>query len=366
MKRLLSLILCLGLLCSLAACQGSTTAPTAPAQSSSAPEEVSTGTDVADVSQDPADVSALLQEGLEGSISAPAPVEEPEVVTTRAARTYGLSMGAHPSATEKATAKALKRFAKAMGDKLVIAEGAETAEEQQERLNELVEQRVDAIFLCPADASALEGTVSSLSQQGVVMLGFGGWDYLPEGMVSVVRSDDYNAGYVCGMDLAEHCPDGGDVLVLERTEDAALMERCIGFMEAAEESGVDLQVLDELELEGGSKAVAKMVQQALADAPQVVGIFAPRDKDAAAALSAVAGSGIWVYGGEGSPELKAQLGAAANLAGVGAQSPLAVAKTLLQSANDHLDAESVEEEQTVGSFLITAKNVAKYGTDGWQ
>lgn len=369
MKRLLALGLCLAFLCSLTACQD---APSgggeSPSASSSAPAEGSaaTGTDVADGSQDPADLSALLQAGQDasGSDSAPAPVEEPEVVTTRAARTYGLSMPSHPTPTEKATAKALKRYAKAMGDSLIVAQSADTAQEQQERLNELVSQEVAAIFLCPTDASALEGTVTSLSQQGVAVLGFGGWDYLAEGMVSIVRSDDYNAGYVCGMDLAEHCPDGGDVLVLERSDDPALMERCMGFMEAAEESGVDLQIAGELELEGGS--VTKAVQEALAESPKVVGLFAPRDRDAEAALAAVEGTGVWVYGGEGSPDLKARLGTAANLAGLGAHSPFAVAKTLLQSVNDHLDGESVEEEQTTGTFLITARNVEKYGADGWQ
>lgn len=368
MKHLLALGLGLALLCSLAACQCSMPKPARdqdPASSAPAESSTATNTDLADVSQDPADVSTLLQQGLEGSESdaAPEPVEEPEVVTTRAERTYGLSMPAAPTPTEKATAKALKKYAKAMGDHLIIAEAAKTAVEQQERMNELVSQHVSAIFLCPADAAGLEDSVANLSQQGVVVLGFGRWDYTPDGMVSLLRSDDYNAGYVCGMNLAARCPDGGDVLVLERTDDAALMERCTGFMEAAEESGVDLQVLDELELEGDSKAVAKAVQQALADAPQVVGLFAARDQDAAAALSAVEGTKVWVYGGEGSPELKAQLGTAANLAGVGAQSPYAVAKALLQSANDHLDGESVEEEQTVGTFLITARNVDKYGVD---
>lgn len=377
-KRLLALGLCLALLGSLTACQEAASGEEqAPVSSASTSTDLATDTDsateadTADLSKDPADLSDLLAQGLDGSgsDSAPAPVEEPEEVTTRAARTYGLSMPSHPSSTEKATAKALKKYAKAMGDHLVVAEGAETAEEQRERLNELVAQQVSAIFLCPADAEAMEETVTALSQQGVAVLGFGNWDYTPEGMVSIVHSDDYNAGYVCGMDLAEHCPDGGDVLVLERIEYPALMERCIGFMEAAEESGVDLQILEELELDGGRKSVTKAVKTVLKESPQVVGIFAPRDKDAAAALAAVEGTGIWVYGGEGSPELKAKLSTSAaptNLAGVGAQSPLAVAKTLLQSVNDHLDGESVEEDQMVGTFLITGKNVKKYGVDQWQ
>jgi ribose transport system substrate-binding protein len=73
-----------------------------------------------------------------------------------------------------------------------------------------------------------------------------------------------------------------------------------------------------------------------------------------------------VYSGDGSPELKAQLGVNPNLGGLGAQSPLGMAKALVQSVNDHLDGEAVEDEEITGTFLITAKNVEKYGTDKWQ
>ena len=44
----------------------------------------------------------------------------------------------------------------------------------------------------------------------------------------------------------------------------------------------------------------------------------------------------------------------------------AVAKALVQSVNEHLDGEAVEDEEITGTFLITAKNVEKYGTDKWQ
>jgi ribose transport system substrate-binding protein len=73
-----------------------------------------------------------------------------------------------------------------------------------------------------------------------------------------------------------------------------------------------------------------------------------------------------VYGGDGSPDLKAQLGSNPNLGGLGAQSPLGMAKALVQCVNDHLDGEAVEDEEITGTFLITAKNVEKYGTDKWQ
>lgn len=372
MKRLLALGLAFALLLSLAACEQPAKNDSAPSASTAAPESSVAGSaDPADGSTEPADVSELLQIGLDSSTSAsaaaaPAPVEEPEEVTDRGPRTFGLSMPKNAPLAQDAAAQALKKRVEAMGDTLIVAEASETAEEQAGALNTLAEQQVSAIFLCPVDAAALEESISSLAQRNIPAFGFGDWEVIPEELTCVVRSDEYNAGYVCGMDLAERCPQGGDVLVLELNSSEAMMERAQGFMDAVEESGVELEIVDELEVEGDRKSTAKAVKAALEESDGLAGIFAASDQDAAGALSAVEGTNTLVYSADGSPDLKALLGQSQNLGGLGAQSPRGIAKVLVESANNHLDEEAVDEEQVVGTFLITAKNVEKYGVDKWQ
>lgn len=364
MKRILALGLALALLFSLSACQ---TAPQSPGSSesgnaqSSAPAEASAeGSAGAEV--DPADQSQPQAEA--SASAAPPPIEEPEADVQRGPRTFGLSMPKHPTLTQGAVAKALAKRMEAMGDTLIVAEAAADAPAQIAQLNALAPQ-VSAIFLCPVDEAALEETVTALSET-VPVFGFGDWSYTPDGMVSLVHSDDYNAGYVCGIDLAERCPDGGEVLVLERPDSTAMTERVTGFLEATEESGVELEIADELEVQEDSKDTEKLVKKALEENPQVVGFFAASDRDAELLLKAVKGTQCLVYSADGSPDLKAELGKNANLAALGAQSPKALAKVLEESANQYLDGEAVEEDQTVGTFLITAENVEKYGVEGWQ
>lgn len=373
MKRFLALGLTLALLFSLSACQSAPERAPQDASRSAVSDQVPDGsasTDPADASQAPADVSELLKQGLDGSGSAsaaaPAPVEEPEEVTERAPRTFGLSMPKYPTLAQSAAAKALQERIEAMGDSLIVAEESKTPEEQQTQLDALAEQHVAAIFLCPVDSAAMEESVSALARRKVPVFGFGNWEVIPEELTSLVRSDEYNAGYVCGMDLADRCPDGGDVLMLEMTTSDAMMERAQGFMDAAEESGVDLEIVDELEVEGDANSTEATVKQALREYSGLAGIFAASDRDAAGALKAVAGTKCLVYGGDGSPDLKALLSGSENLAGLGAQSPKGIAKVLVESANNHLDTEAVDVEQVVGTFLITAENVEKYGVDGWQ
>ena len=370
MKRFLALGLALALLLSLSACQTPHTA-TQPDPERSAPVDA---TDPADgsaagnaegsVEHDPADQSAAASAEASESVSAML-IKEPELEQQRGPRTFGLSMPKHATLTQAAVAEALEKRLAALGDSLVTAKPASDAQEQIAQLNALAGQKVEAIFLCPTDGSALEETVTALSAN-LPIFGFGEWDFTPDGMISVVRSDDYNAGYVCGIDLAERFEDGGDVLVLDRPDSLTMTERTQGFLEAAEESGVELEVQEQLEVQEHAKDTEKLVKKALKEHPKAVGFFAASDRDAELLLKATAGTPCLVYSADGSPAMKEQLGKNPNLAGLGAQSPALMAQMLEESANEYLDGEAVEEEQSAGTFLITAKNVEKYGTDGWQ
>ena len=54
------------------------------------------------------------------------------------------------------------------------------------------------------------------------------------------------------------------------------------------------------------------------------------------------------------------------IAGTGAQSPVTIAETAVELMYKYLDGEEIDDRYPVETFLITADNVADYGTDGWQ
>ena len=51
-------------------------------------------------------------------------------------------------------------------------------------------------------------------------------------MAAFVGSDNRNAGYVCGEDLVERKPDGGQVVIVENLNVNSVCERITGFEEA--------------------------------------------------------------------------------------------------------------------------------------
>ena len=71
------------------------------------------------------------------------------------------------------------------------------------------------MFVNPVDADGIIPGLDMLKDADIPMFGFdtevGDMSYL----VSYAGSDNYNAGYVCGEDLAKKVPDGGDILILD-------------------------------------------------------------------------------------------------------------------------------------------------------
>ena len=113
--------------------------------------------------------------------------------------------------------------------------------------------------------------------------------------------------------------------------------------------------------------IAEDLLQAHSD---VVAIFGGNDPTALGALAAANAAGLTdckIYGVDGSPDIKAELASGNSLIeGTGAQSPISIAKKSVEIMYKYLAGEKVDAKYPVETFLITADNVADYGTDGWQ
>lgn len=369
MKKIFTVCLALLLTFSLSACGGANQA----AETSSLPADRSAEAALAqELARDPADGSAEASTSAEISTQAEtsavlAPELEQDEEDDRVQHTYACSIASSATLSEQAAAEALTDVLTAQGDTLTV-QSAESAEAQLQQLSELA-GTADAVFLCPVDAEAMADGLKELASQGVVIFGFGGsWGAeLPEGVTAAVTFEEYEAGYLCGMDLAEKLEDGGDAAVLTVSEQASA-QRCLGFEEAAEESGAGIEPLEEQECASRKEAKAT-VAALLEEEPELAAVFAGSEELTLGALEAVeeAGSDCLVYGTDGSPELKAQLETETTaLAGIGANAPEELAELLASLAGQYLDGEDVALSNSVTPVLIDASNVSSYGAEQWQ
>ena len=261
----------------------------------------------------------------------------------------------------------IREVVEANGDTLISMDPANDSNTQIDQIEDMISRGVEVMFVNPVDADGIIPALDMLKDADVPMFGFdtqvGDMSYL----VSYAGSDNYNAGYVCGVDLAEKVPEGGDILVLDSPTMQSITDRVNGFLDAIEESGVTFNIVGQQDGQGNQQVSNQKATDMLTANPDVVAIFGGNDPTALGAYTAADAAGLspMIYGVDGSPDVKALLGSTM-MEGTGAQSPMTIGKTIAETAYSWLNGEEVEEFIPIETFLITADNVADYGTDGWQ
>ena len=261
----------------------------------------------------------------------------------------------------------IREVVEANGDTLISMDPANDSNTQIDQIEDMISRGVEVMFVNPVDADGIIPALDMLKDADIPMFGFdtqvGDMSYL----VSYAGSDNYNAGYVCGVDLAEKVPEGGDILVLDSPTMQSITDRVNGFLDAIEESGVTFNIVGQQDGQGNQQVSNQKATDMLTANPDVVAIFGGNDPTALGAYTAADAAGLspMIYGVDGSPDVKALLGSTM-MEGTGAQSPMTIGKTIAETAYSWLNGEEVEAFIPIETFLITADNVADYGTDGWQ
>ena len=261
----------------------------------------------------------------------------------------------------------IREVVEANGDTLISMDPANDSNTQIDQIEDMISRGVEVMFVNPVDADGIIPALDMLKEADIPMFGFdtqvGDMSYL----VSYAGSDNYNAGYVCGVDLAEKVPEGGDILVIDSPTMQSITDRVDGFLAAIEESGVAFNIVGQQDGQGNQQVSNQKATDMLTANPDVVAIVGGNDPTALGAYTAADAAGLspMIYGVDGSPDVKALLGSTM-MEGTGAQSPMTIGKTIAETAYSWLNGEEVEEFIPIETFLITADNVAEYGTDGWQ
>ena len=262
---------------------------------------------------------------------------------------------------------AIREVVESNGDTLISMDPANDSNTQVNQIEDMISRGVQIMFVNPVDADGIIPALDMLQQAEIPMFGFdtevGDMSYL----VSYAGSDNYNAGYVCGEDLAKKIPEGGDILVLDSPIMQSVTDRTNGFLDAIEESGVTFNVVGQQDAQGNQQVANEKATDLLTAHPDVVAIFGGNDPTALGAYTAADAAGLspMIYGVDGSPDVKALL-KDTMMEGTGAQSPITIGKTIAETAYAWLGGEEVEEYIPIETFLVTADNVDDYGTDGWQ
>ena len=247
-----------------------------------------------------------------------------------------------------------------------------------EGINNLLADGIDVLLAAPADVAAAESAFKAANDAGVPVVNFdtpvdegenGGYGDLA---ATIIASDNYNAGYVCGADVAskfegQHCK----ILVAHSPRATSCTRRYAGFFAALDEAGADYEIVQEVDGWGDREKSLNAVAPALVADPDIDVIFAINDPSAMGCYDAVEQAtvelekDIKIYGVDGNPDIKVMI-KEGQVEGTGSQSPNTLGFDSMVAAFKILSGEEVEHKIDVDTFLITAENVDEFGTDGWQ
>ncbi|MDO4633458.1 MAG: substrate-binding domain-containing protein [Eubacteriales bacterium] len=235
----------------------------------------------------------------------------------------------------------------------------------------LISTGVDAILCAPADSNAVGSALEQCQQANIPVINFDTPVPDPSQVKTIIASDNFNAGYVVGEDAAKKMDDGAKILVLHSPRASACVQRFDGFIKALDESGKKYTIVNNLDGQGATEVSMQLTSDALVADPDLQVIFAVNDPSAMGAINAIQQTSvtlekdIMVYGVDGNPDAK-KLIEAGSMEGTGSQSPETLGYDSMMAAYDVLEGKEIEPEIVVDTFLITAENVADFGTDGWQ
>lgn len=253
---------------------------------------------------------------------------------------------------------------------MITKDPASDPELQASQIQEMIREGVDAVFVCPVDWEQITPSLEALKEAGVAIINVDTQVKEMGYVDAYVGSDNYEAGYICGQDLVEKCPDGGTVAILECPTQNSINDRITGFEEALADADSGFVVVAREDTNGEFEKALEASKQIFEEYPDVTAVMCGNDQLAVGAKTAAnlaELNQVIIYGVDGSPDIKKELKKAGNqIAGTAAQSPINMGKTAAQTGINILEGKDYDTEIYEEVFMIDAENVDMYGVDGWQ
>lgn len=253
---------------------------------------------------------------------------------------------------------------------LIVKDPSSDPAAQNEQIEEMIDEGIEAIFLCPVNWESITDALVLLKDAGVKVINVDTQVKAMEYVDAYIGSDNEKAGYICGEDLIEKKPEGGNVLILECPTQNSINERITGFEKALSSASVGFEVVDRADTNGEFEKALEVTREMLEKYPDIDVIMCGNDQIAVGATTAAnlaERKDIIIYGVDGSPDIKKELVKPETLvAGTAAQSPINMGKEAARIAIAMLKDKEYEKETYMDVFMINSKNVEMYGVDGWQ
>ena len=109
----------------------------------------------------------------------------------------------------------IREVVEANGEQQISLDPQNRNETQISQIEDMISRGIKVLFLNPVVREGITAGLDKLKEAGIPIFGFDTEVADMSYLVTYAGSDNYNAGYVCGVDLCEKCPEGGDIIILD-------------------------------------------------------------------------------------------------------------------------------------------------------
>ena len=261
----------------------------------------------------------------------------------------------------------IRSMAESRGDMLITRDPALNVEKQIDQVREMVDRKVDGIFINPVDWKLISPALEEAFRAGIPIIVVDTDVFESKLAACTVVSDNYEAGVQCARHLLKNRTEG-NILVLTHSGAKSGVDRISGFKDTMK--GHDgFTILEEEDCLGQLEVAMPVTERLLKKYPQTDIIMCLNDVAAMGIMAALKDAGlegrIAVYGVDGSPDGKSMV-EAGFMEATAAQFPRTIGREAARALYRILDGENVEKVIKIETRLITQENLEEYGSDGWQ
>ena len=264
----------------------------------------------------------------------------------------------------------LEKKTNQQGSRLYVRDSELDEKKQSQQIAYFIKEKVDIIVINPvkSDSPAIVRALNEAKKAGIRIIVVDAPMSKQVAVDTTIVSDNYQAGVLIAKDMMGRLSEA-DILLLEHQNAISAMDRLQGFLDTIK-GHPSYRIVSQLETLGQTEESMPQVKNALDNGLKFNVVMALNDRAAIGALAAIKDQGvtekIYIYGVDGSPDIKNFLANTNDIQGTVAQSPIQMGRKVAEVIELLREEKSCDRQYLIPVRLINKDNISEYTVTGWQ
>lgn len=264
----------------------------------------------------------------------------------------------------------LEKKTNQQGSRLYVRDSELDEKKQSQQIAYFIKEKVDVIVINPvkSDSPDIIRALNAAKKAGIRIIVVDAPMSKQVAVDTTIVSDNYQAGVLIAKDMMGRLSEA-DILLLEHQNAISAMDRLQGFLDTIK-GHPSYRIVSQLETLGQTEESMPQVKNALDNGLEFNVVMALNDRAAIGALAAIKDQGvaekIYIYGVDGSPDIKNFLANTNDIQGTVAQSPIQMGRKVAEVIELLREKKSCDSQYLIPVRLINKDNISEYTVTGWQ